>query len=188
LLSARYAALMASAADARLTISEDVEDAADWRARTLQALSHRHFNTSGERANAALRSLLDVTGATGGFIYTVQRDGSTLMAQEGAVLAPRDLDELVTKFLERLTTEHDDVTIAHTIAPGEAPVAVWRNARGETFAPFVLMHSSARGTEITGVVALSGVTDTARISRRLLSEISEALHQSGDVATLLASW
>jgi hypothetical protein len=188
LLSARYAALMASAADTRITISEDVEHAADWRARTLQALSHNQFDTSGARANAALRSLLDLTGAIGGFIYTVQRDGSTLMAQEGAVAAPRDLDALVTQFLERLTTEHDDVTIAHTIAPGEAPVAVWRNARGEAFTPFVLMHTSSRGTEITGIVALCGVTDSIRVSRRLLSEVSEALHQSGDVATLLAAW
>lgn len=188
LLSARYAALMASAADTRITISDDVQHAADWRARTLQALSHNHFNTSGARANAALRSLLDLTGAIGGFIYTVQRDGSTLMAQEGAVAAPRDLDELVTKFLERLTTEHDDVTLAHTIAPGDAPVAIWRNARGEAFTPFVLMHTSSRGTEITGIVALCGVTDSIRVSRRLLSEVSEALQNSGDVATLLAAW
>jgi hypothetical protein len=189
LLSARYAALMASAADARITVTEDVEKAADdWRARTLQALSNNHVNTSGGRARAALRSLLEVTGAIGGFIYTVQRDGTALMAQEGAVVAPQGLDELISKFLQRLTTEHDDVTIAHTIAAGEGSVVVWRNARGEVFTPFVMMHQSPRGTEISGVVALCGVTDATRLSRRVLADISEALHHSGDVATLLAAW
>jgi hypothetical protein len=188
LLTARYAGLMACATDARIIVAQDVENAASWLAKTLGALSHKHFNTSTQRATAALCSLLEITRAGGGFIYTVQRDGSTLMAQEGAVAAPLDLDRLVADLLERLTAEHDDVTVAQPIVPGAAPVAVWRNALGEVFTPFVLMHTSSRGNEITGVVALCGTLDSSRVSRQVLSGISEALHQSGDVATLLAAW
>ena len=189
LLTARYAALMTSATDARVVVAQDVENAAaGWLAKTLDALSHKHFNTSTQRATAALCSLLEAAGAGGGFIYTVQRDGSTLMAQEGAVPAPNDLDRLVAELLERLTAEHDDVTVAHPVVLGEAPIAVWRNALGDVFTPFVLMHTSPRGNEITGVVALCGTLDSSRISRQVLSGISEALHQSGDVATLLAAW
>jgi tetratricopeptide (TPR) repeat protein len=189
LLSARYAALMASAAAAHITITEEVESAATgWLAKTLHALSQKHLNTSTDRARVALGSLLEAAGASGGFIYTVQRDGSTLVAQEGAVVAPIDLDKLVTQLLERLTAEHDDVTMAHTLASADAPVAVWRNRLGEVFTPFVLMHASPRGTEITGVVALCGTPESTRITRQLLSGISEALYQSGDVATLLAAW
>ncbi len=64
--------------------------------------------------------------------------------------------------------------------------AVWRNALGDVFTPIVLTHASSRGVEITGVLALRGLPESSQVSRQLLSGISEALHQSGDAATLLA--
>jgi serine/threonine-protein kinase len=187
LLRGRYAALVASATAAQLSMSDEVDSsAADLLAKTLQALSQNHSNTRGGRALVALRAVVAATGAGGGFLYTVQRDGSTLMAQEGAVVAPLDLDNLVAQVLARLTSEQDDVTIAHTVAPGEVSAAVWRNALGDVFTPIVLTHASSRGVEITGVLALRGLPESSQVSRQLLSGISEALHQSGDAATLLA--
>ncbi len=194
LLTARYAALMTRAEAARIAVTEEIANAAaSWVARTLHELSVTQFNDSRERALTALRSLVQAAGVDAGFIYTIQSDGPKLAAQEGAVVPPDDLDARVGSLLERLTDEHDTVETARVVAPGpshpagEAGDSLWRNQLGEVFTALPLTHASKRGAEITGVVVLRGRPDSRRVPPQLLSGISQALHQSGDVATLLAA-
>jgi hypothetical protein len=189
LLTARYAALMNAATAARLKFSPTLADAAHTRiATSVHELLFSDYADSGERARAALRTVLREAGAGCGLLYLVHDDGPHLIAQEGAVEPPPDLDTRVEALLSQLRDSQAQQTQTCTLTGAtvvEPDFAQWRNASGQRFTPLLLTHSTERGVEVTGVVALGPQSESTRVPPTLLSAISEAFYRAGDAATLI---
>lgn len=190
LLTARYARLMTAAEARRLAVSEELASAAaDSIARTVDELSITQCADPAERARIALKTLLSSIGASDGYLYTVQAEGPSLTAQVGAPPPPLEMDQRVARYLNAELEESEDRTMTCAAPTAEGPnvdLGEWRGADGGQYLPILLNHGSERGLELTGLALIR--TDARRNlpAPALIAAISLALHQSGDVATMLA--
>jgi hypothetical protein len=186
LFAARYAALMAAAEAPRVTIHAELAEAAtSATARVIADLSLETFAEPNARARAALHTLLTFTNTECGFLYTLRTDGFQLAAREGALPPPRDLDTLVSVYLEAAVdgAEEDTITALHEMQRSGEAREPWEGPDGTLFAPLSLAHSDERDLWMTGLIVVRR-SDLSRFPPQLLAAISRTLHDSGDAKTI----
>lgn len=191
LLAARYAALMAHASARRIAVSAELADAAaSSLAQTLQDLTTQ-VDDPEERARLALQGLLRACDSESGYLYIVKVGGPELCAQIGDRLPPRNVDQLV---IEHLRLEADDALTAATQTcavaddddEGDLGVTDWSADDGGVYQPVLLSHPEGRGVAITGLALLRCDAGAKAPPGQFVAAISRALHEAGDVTTMLA--
>lgn len=136
-----------------------------------------------ERAERALRVLLDQLGLDTGFLYTLQPGGPTLAAFLGVHAPPSGLDTAVGAYLERAARDSGDAT--GTIQAELRPDLDLPMLGESLLVPLVLGHDSAEGYALAGAVVVATAEAPAwNQPYRLLAAVSRSLMDSGDVATV----
>jgi tetratricopeptide (TPR) repeat protein len=137
-----------------------------------------------ERAERALQLLGRFTRCQGGFLYIMQRQGPTLVAQLGSVTPPLDIDNFVHKILLD-ALEQREVTQTEMSTSPEAKF-LSTVTEGGRFIPVLLSHPGRDGMSITGVAIMSvPAKGTIRMPTRLIHSLSKALYDAGDAITQL---
>ncbi len=194
-LTAKYDKLVADGLDAGMQVSVE-------SATALPAKSRDGGDGTGglvdlitecrgpeERAEAALRFLVEQGGATAGFLYTVQKDGPSLSAALGGQPFPVDLDSMVRQYLDAEIEGSGDITVTtHDLEPPSETKAQWSEYREGLFRPALLGHDTEQGFAITGLAVLVLEPDAEiTLSGEAIESISRSLFDAGDVATMYAA-
>jgi hypothetical protein len=191
ILHMRHAALIKLAMQQGDQLLAPQPDARERETRTAIELVLTQCQNPRERAEHALRALVDRLGCEGGFLYTMKASGPELSAQIGAHAPPDDLDTQVASYLAAEIEGGAEVTLtALDLAAAQEcdEPAGWLAPDGGRYFPSLLVHHGAQGLEITGFVALRhSDPHRARLQPEVAAIISRALRDAGDVATVLAA-
>lgn len=142
-----------------------------------------------ERAILALEMLIRHSGATSGYLYTIQEDEPVLSAQRGERPPPDGLDELVRTYISAEIDDSDEATV--TGSEHEACFENAANWNGEKYGmcrPLLLSHHTADGFAITGLAVLFRDNDpelSFNIPWKISTIVSKTLLESGDVSVTL---
>ncbi len=191
-LTARYDKLVADARAAKLFVWEelglDTGNTALEGPEKAAAIADMLTDCQGprERAEVALQILVEQSGAWGGFLYTIQRDGPSLSATSGEQPTPADLDPMVERYLSAEIEAGEEVTM--TSYDRETPADMksdWSGYGGGLLRPLLLNHNTDHGQAITGIAVL--VLEPGREFRfpgEAIASVSKSLLDAGDVATV----
>jgi tRNA A-37 threonylcarbamoyl transferase component Bud32 len=188
-LTAKYERLLY---DARGVVPDSVRERStlhmgEGAASRMQTMVTRFLSACDDlpsRAQEALRLLVEHTDSTGGYLYTLERDGLSLRAQCGQQAALKNMDQLASGYLAAELDEEDEVTATGTAATGSS--TLWAAAEGR-FIPLVLAHTGEQGRLITGIALLHMPADQSFTSPgALVPALSRALGDAGEVHTAIA--
>jgi hypothetical protein len=193
-LTAKYERLIQEARFADFSVSSQLATAVkldDYTERSSKSVSATLGTCQGpeERAERALSMFVERSGCLGGFLYTMQEDGPSLVARNGHQNPPPEMDSLVADHLNTELREVDDVTVATAEATENSKaVETWRGPNGERYFPLTLGHNSDIGFVITGVVVLClDPLNRFNFPTQLLPLVSKSLLDAGDVVTSIAA-
>jgi tetratricopeptide (TPR) repeat protein len=117
-----------------------------------------HVRDPIERATRALQALLDSSGATEGYLFTI-RDGELSLAAKSA---SEELPEVVFETARRYVAElaEDDTTAVgdRSGATTSELKSDWRAGDSRIYHPLLLSHSTDEGMTITGLALLLSVS------------------------------
>jgi tetratricopeptide (TPR) repeat protein len=194
-LTAKYEKLMHEAARATLRVSDDLAHAADFydlttaTAVTLVTGFLGDCRGPKERADRALELLVEQSHCIGGFLYTLQKQGPVLVAQNGVTTVPAEMDAMVVSYLAAEMEDVGGITLSSdTIVKSVEETSQWTVAQREQYRPLVLGHLSNDGYRITGLAVL--VRDPARlfaVPGDAVTALSKSLFDAGDVTALVAT-
>jgi hypothetical protein len=192
-LIAKYEKLVQEAKRAAIRVADELAHAADMSdidsvtAMTMIAGVLGSCRGPRERAERALSLLVEQSHCAGGFLYTVQKEGAVLVAQNGIEAAPAELDAMVSSFLTAEIDDVQNVTVQTIFAELPAnKTSAWTIRQREQYRPLVLGHHTEKGFNITGVAVL--VKDPNRIfviPSDALAALSKSLFDAGDATAIV---
>lgn len=194
-LTVKYETLMQDACQADLTVSTELEHAADVLSRheetvySMVASMMTHCNNRDQRMRTTLDMLTRSSNSLGGFLYTVQQNLPILSANNCKYKPSHKIEGLVRSYLISEVESESD----HTIAGDETAFSSnadfeWKNEEGAVFHPLLLGHSAEAGYAVTGVAVL--LINPDRLFKFPGDEVvalSRSLADSGDIDPIITS-
>ncbi len=194
LLTAKYEKLMQEASGVDLGISSDLTGSMDSIGHDGTAVANLNTVLSAcegptERAQRALKMLVEQCACPAALLYTMQPEGPALAATHGDPRPPADIDTLVKDYLSAELDETDVVTMTQAdVAEGTQGDGAWVATDGGHLMPVLLAHDTEDALAIAGVVVLRvQSTDRLHVPYKLLALVSRSLMDAGDVVTAYAA-
>lgn len=197
MMAARYSALLHSGIQDELPDesadqgrarrdSSPISRLASSEMTTIDRRSERTFKS--KQMETALKTLVEVSTAVGGYLFITHPAGPVLSAKYGNYEPPADLRTSVEAFLSAEIDSAQEVTVgAADSAAVDAPFC-WTAEDGGLHFPSLLTHETNTGTMINGVVVLrSADIHPVYAPYHLCVALSKTLEQSTDVKTSLAA-
>ncbi len=196
-LTAKYQRLMREADRRAVRVSEDLRDAAEATAYTMDAQELTSVlgtvlsecRGPDERARRALAFMVEQSGSAGGHLYVLRDDKPVLVAQVGSPEPPPSMDTAVAEYVSAELEVSETVTAtAIDSEDSGATTQQWRGPDGGHFVPAPLSHPAEGGRAMTGLAVLL-VRDASRFAPRgaILEAVSRSLHDSGDAEVALVA-
>jgi ATP/maltotriose-dependent transcriptional regulator MalT len=142
-------------------------------------------DTGGEdRAQRALRLLVEQTRAEGGLLYSVHEDGIRLVASSVVESPDAELESALQAYLQAELESSSEATVTCFDQPEESSGAASSFGR---FRPFVLTRVEGDRSLVVGIAALLAPDERAGASERALSVVSDILSSTDDVVSIYAA-
>jgi hypothetical protein len=194
-LTTRFQKLIDEARDAQLHITPILSQAAKYSEYNtldvgrlvesiLMACQHPH-----ERVVMALEMLIKQSGATFGYLYTIQDKIPVLSAQHGDAPPPDGLDEIVRAYISSEIEDANEAMITGGDNDGcFEGAANWNEYCDGSCRPLLLSHYTEDGFAITGLAVLFRDTYpkiSLNIPWKISTIVSKSLLNAGDATILL---
>ncbi len=194
-LTAKYQKLVQEARLCKLGVSGDLAHAADVSQSGSEDLPTliggvlTQCQGPQDRVRRALDILVQTGHCSGGFLYTMYKDGPVLCCHSGDSAPPGDMDATVTQYVQRQTDDCGDATMtAGAFSEAASSEFDWRNDHGDEYFPLLLGHDSDEGFLITGVAVLLPNPEVEFMSPvEAAAIVSKSLLEAGDVPAPLMS-
>jgi tetratricopeptide (TPR) repeat protein len=178
-LSAKYQTLMREAEGGGISVTSglqhaladgSVSDATKLTGRSTQSRLLTCVGTE-ERAEESMRLLLELTGASSGYLFLVRAGQLELAAPLERVTDETALREMLTGYLGDSLADRDEATSNEGSAPDPNAVPRWTDHAGRHYEPLVLSNQRDGRSAITAVAALHYESDTRPVLRRDVLEV-----------------
>jgi hypothetical protein len=194
-LTVKYEKLMQDACQADLTVSTELEHAADVLSRhektvySMVVSMMTHCSNREQRMRTTLDVLVKSSNSLGGFLYTVQQNSPVLSANNCKYKPSNKIDGLVRNYLiSEVESNSDHTVVSDATAYSSDMDFEWKNEEGAVFHPLLLGHSGEEGYIVTGVAVLLVNPDSLfKFPGDEIIALSRSLTDSGEVDPILAT-
>jgi hypothetical protein len=184
-LSANYQALMREAELGGISVSSGLQHAVDGAIGGATKLTGRSTESrlltcvgTEERAEESMRLLLELTGASRGYLFLVRAAQLELAAPLDTIPDEAGLRQMLITYLGRSLTDGDDPT-SHEGSASAGALSRWTDQAGRDYEPLVLSNQRDGRSAVTAVAALHYESDTRSVLRRdVLDVLAELLAET----------
>jgi tetratricopeptide (TPR) repeat protein len=185
-LSAKYQTLMREAEVGGISVTSGLQQAmADGSVGGATKLTGRSTESrlltcvgTEERAEESMRLLLELTGASSGYLFLVRGGRLELAAPLDLADDEAALRAMLTTYLGRSLIDRDEPT-SHEATGATGTLPRWTDRGGRDYEPLVLSNQRDGRSAVTAVAALHYETDTRSVLRRdVLDVLAELLAET----------
>jgi hypothetical protein len=197
-LTAKYEKLMRDARQAKLDVVNTLAQSIDLSELGGDTVIQLIENAMAEckdrqtRAQRALELLVRQSNCSGGYLYTMQKEGPSLSARMGE---DASLIWMEARVRERLAAEiegTEEMTVANVasvMATCDAQITDWIDKPGEQYRPVVMGYRTSGGFAVAGLaVLLIDPQKPYRITPMTIATISRLLCEAGDVSVVYSAY